>query len=115
MAPPSPKGTWAVGLPGLVDVSSVLDAVDENGVFGFEDLVDYAVVAASCRAETSSPRASGAEPLGVIGDWSEDRFQCGVSNLVGESIQVTQTLGSDPDLVHRCRLNVVAEPQPLTF
>lgn len=109
-------GTTVGGLSGSVDISSVLDSVDDNGGLRFEDLVDDAVVAASRRAKTLEfAYERFAEPLGVFGDRAEDGLQCGASHLVGESVQMTQTLGSDLDLVHEVASDVIAETQPLTF
>lgn len=68
----------------------MLYSVDQNNLGIFDDLVDDAVVATSCRPETLELAYQRfAEPLRIVCYRSEDGLQGGVSHLVWESIEMT--------------------------
>ena len=88
----------------------MLHTVDQNDLVVFEDLVDDAVVATSRRPKTlkfASERL--AEPVRVLSNRSEDRLQCSVAHLLRKSIEMTETLSRDLDLVHPATSDVVLE------
>ncbi len=81
-----------------------------------EDLVDDAVVTASCRAESLEFTDQWfSKPSGVVGDGPEDSRQGSIPNLVGELVEMAQTLRRDFDLVHGAVSDVVAETKSLAF
>ncbi len=99
-----------VGSAGAVDVSAVLDAVDQNDLVIRENLVDDAVIAATGGMqafEFANQRL--AEPLRVLGDCLNDRRQRSLSNLWWEQVQVPETLRRDLNLVHVRASDVVPE------
>ena len=99
-----------------VHLSTVLYSVDEHDLLVFEDLVDDAVIAASCRPEILQfAYERFAEPLRVVCDRPKDGLQCRLAHLVWESVEMTETLGGDLDLVHAVASDVVAETQPLAL
>ena len=108
--------TSAVESPGPVDVATVLNAVDQHRLIFFEDLVDDPVVPAPGGPETFEFTDKWLpEPLGVLGDRPEDGRECGVPNLVRQSVEVAQTLGGDLDLIHEVGSDVVAQAKPFAL
>ncbi len=99
-----------------VRVSTVLHAVDQNDPVGFENLVDGAVVATSRGSEIlefTNERLP--EPVRVVSDRPEDGLQSSISYLLGEPVEMMETLRRDPNFVHSSASNVVLEPQPLAL
>ncbi len=58
-----------------IDVAAVLDAMDENDLFSFENLVDDSVIAAASDKQTCEfAEKRLAHAVRASGDRSEDRF-----------------------------------------
>lgn len=106
------RSTWPVRVSAVLHVH----AVDQSDPVVFKDLVDDAVVAASCRPETlefTDQRL--AEPTRSVSDRTEDGLQCGVSHLLREPVEMTETLSRDLDFIHSAASDVVLETQPLAL
>lgn len=90
----------------------MLHSVNQNDVGLIEDLVDDPIVSASSRIEALQFADQWLpEAMWALGDRAEDRLERGVSYLVGEPVEVAETLGRDLDFVHGGVLNVVAQAQ----
>ncbi len=94
----------------------MLHTVDQNDLVVFEDLVDDAIVAASRRPKTLEfANQRLAKSVWVLSNRSEDGLQRCVAHLLGELVEMTETLGRDLNLVHAAALDVVLERQPLAL
>jgi len=94
----------------------MLNAVDQNYVVVLEDLVDDAVVASPSRPESfefSEKRL--AEPLRILGDRPQDRLECSGPHLLGQAMEMPESLGGDLDLVQRTVSDRVSQAQPLSL
>ena len=108
--------TSAVRSARPVDVAAMLNPVDQSGLIVLEEFVDDPIVPASCSAEALEFADQWfPEPLGVLGDRPEDGREGSVSNLVGQSVEVTQTLRGDLDFVHEVRSHVIAQTKPFAL
>jgi hypothetical protein len=71
-------------------VPAMLNPVNQNGLIVFGDLVDDAIVAASCGSETFEfAYERYPDPGRVVGDWPENGFQGCQSHLVRKTVEVT--------------------------
>lgn len=96
-----------------VDVPTVLHPVDQYG-FVAEDLVDHSIVAATCRPKPLQFAGEWlAESLRVLGDRTEDGFECCLPNLLREPVELPQALRRDRDLVHEIASDVILEGESL--
>lgn len=94
----------------------MLHSVYESDLSLIEGPVDDAIVTPSSRAEAfqvADERFPEAMP--VRGDRTEDRLERGMSHLVGESVEVAETVGGDLDVVHRRDLHVVAQARAFSL
>ena len=92
----------------------MLRTVDEDNTAGIIDLVDDSELSPSCRVqafELTAERLPGASR--ILGDRAEDGFHdCG-PDLVGQSVEVPETLRRDLNLVGHLHVILEAEPLPL--
>ena len=94
----------------------MLNAVDEDDFLSLQDLVDDAVVATSGRPEAFEFSEEWlAEPLRIVGDRPQDRLERSGPHLLGQALEMPETLGGDLDLVHRPASDVVPQAQPLAL
>jgi hypothetical protein len=94
----------------------MLHAVDQNDLLVFKDLIDNAIVATRRWPETFEfADQRFAEPMRVLSDRSEDRLQGSVAHLLGELLEMAETLGCDLDLVHPATSDVILETDPLAL
>jgi len=90
--------------------------MDQNDLVISEDLVDDAIVATPRRPETLEFTDEWlAEPTRVVSNRPEDGLQRGVAYLLRESIEMTETLSRDLDLVHPAASDVILETDPLAL
>jgi hypothetical protein len=93
----------------------MLHTVDQNN-FVVEDLVDDAIVATPRRPEALEFSDEWlAESVRVLSDRTEDRLQSSVAHLLRESIEMTETLSRDLDLVHPATSDVILETHAVTL
>jgi len=101
---------------GAVDVAAVLYPVDDNRKLIFVDLVDDAIVTASCGTQTLEfAHQPLAESLRVVGYWPQDSFQRRDLHLVRQAVEMSQTLGSDLDLIQPVCSDLIAQMLRLAF
>ena len=84
-----------------IDVSAVLDSVDDDEPMLVVDLVDDAVVAPAGYSEAREATGQRlAEPLRVLGKRSEDRLGDRGANLLREPADRAGAFGGGPEAVH---------------
>ena len=100
----------------------MLHAVDQNDLIVCEDLIDDAIVAAPRRPKAVEFTAQWlAEPTRVAGDRFEDGLQGSVPYLLGEPVEMTETLSRDYESkfvdVHGSKMHYVdvGEGDPILF
>ena len=82
--------------------------MDEDGFLVVEDLVDNAIVTAPGRVESLEFAEQWLpDPLGILSDRPEDCRQGSMTNLLGQLVEVAQTLRGDLDFVHEVASDVI--------
>jgi hypothetical protein len=92
----------------------VLYTVDKEDACRFVDFVDHSELPPASRVQSfqlSPERLAG--PLGILGDRAKDCLEdCG-SDLLGQSVEVPDTLRRDLNLIGH--LQLILEAEPLSF
>ena len=99
-----------------MDITAMLDPMDDDYLLILENFVDDAVV--------TSPRGSQpleladewlAEPLGVVSDRSQNRLKGSDPYLLRQAVELPETLGGDLDLVQPRPSDLIPKSQPLAL
>ncbi len=94
----------------------MLHTVDQNDLVVVEDLVDNAIVATPRRPKTFEfADERFAEPVRILSNRPEYRLQCSMAHLLGESIEMSETLCCDLDFVHPATSDVALEAYPFAL
>lgn len=94
----------------------MLNPVDEYHCLILENLIHDPIVAPAGRPKALQlPDQRMAKSVGVVGDRAEYRQQRGVSDFVREPIEMAETFGSDLDLIHEGRSDLIAQLEPFSL